>query len=91
LDLAKAASQLDEAVRDFVHSGGKDNAAILDAIFQLNNETGKLLRVTGDSTVRELQLSVNEVTKAAKLRDARRVVSAMDRVRADLARLQSKQ
>lgn len=67
-------------------SGGTDNAAILSAVFGLNNEIGKMLRPTGDPSLRSLQLKVNDVAVAAKTLDRANLRAAMEKVRDEFLR-----
>jgi hypothetical protein len=72
---------LDRAVMEYLNKEGSDNAGILAAVFRLNVEIGRLLRPTGDVALREFQLKVNEVTKAAKLNDRWKLAEAMELVK----------
>ena len=87
MPLKESTARLDEEVGRFVNGRMTDNAAVLAAIFGMNNEIGKLLRPTGDPSIRSLQLLVNEVTKAAKRKDRKRLAEAMERVRREALNL----
>jgi hypothetical protein len=75
------AEELDKVVMEYLNKERSDNAAILAAVFRLNNEIGRLLRPTGNAALTDLQLLVNDVTKAAKLNDRMKLAEAMESVR----------
>lgn len=79
---------LDEAVSTFLTSGAGDTAAVLSAVFRLNNEIGRRLRPTGDPALRRLQLKVNDVAVAAKRRNRTNLAVAMGEVRVEFLRTQ---
>ena len=81
LALKRAVDALNVAVSEFNASGGSDGSRVLAAVFELNNEIGRLFRSAADSRLRELQLDVNEVTKAAKRLDGDKLARAMEKVR----------
>ena len=74
-------AELDTAVAELLARDDDDNAAVLSAIFKLNNEIGRRLRASGDSALRDLQLSINDVTVAAKMLDRRRLATTMAKVK----------
>ncbi len=81
MELPDLITDLERAVADFLVRGNDDNAAVLSAIFKLNNEIGNRLRSSGDPALRHLQLSVNDVTVAAKMLDRERLATTMAGVR----------
>lgn len=85
--LSKLTEDLDRAVRRFLDDSEADDSEIMAAVFKLNNEIGRLLRPTGDAALRDLQLDVNEVTKAAKLNDRASLVEAMSLVKSEVLKL----
>lgn len=85
--LSKLTEDLDRAVRRFLDDSQADDGEIMAAVFKLNNEIGRLLRPTGDTALRDLQLDVNEVTKAAKLNDRASLVEAMSLVKSEVLKL----
>jgi hypothetical protein len=84
--LEDAIADLGEAVGAFLGSGGRDTAAILSAVFRLDNEIGRRLRSSQDAALKSLQLKVNEVAVAAKRLDRARLATAMDDVRTEALR-----
>lgn len=87
MPLKDSIEALDEAVGSFLAGDERDNKAILAAIFGVNNEIGRLLRLAGDPALKALQLNVNEVTKAAKRNDRRALAQSMEKVRAEALRM----
>lgn len=79
--------ELDKVVNSFLNEEVADNDAILAAVFELNNEIGMSLQKTRDPVLRELQLRVNELTKAAKSNDKEMLAKAIESVRAGAAKL----
>jgi len=74
-------AELDTAVAELLARDDDDNAAVLSAIFKLNNEIGRRLGASGNPVLRNLQLSVNDVTVAAKMLDRRRLATTMAKVK----------
>ncbi len=89
LTVLGAFAELESKVEAFLGSGNESE--LLSAVFKLNNEIGKLLRLSRDPALKELQLRVNEVTVAAKKRDRKRLRVALERVRDSVADLKEGQ
>lgn len=86
MSLKEALDGLEEAVKTYLGSESRDAAAVLAAVFRLDNEIGKRLRPTGDPDLKNLQLRVNDVAVAAKMSDGQRLARAMDAVLREVRR-----